>query len=142
MFLITNDADLMKMQRKRHGLDVPVALHHRGQAAPPGVAANGGVPEGRDRHVTPRDELKLTREAELRNTNGTLLERGSAPLSDEAFRYVSETPTSNQQRLISLSRADTHSAPLSKENPLCPRCCFNSNVLQTEDKDVSRVRTV
>lgn len=76
----------------------------------------------------------------------------SAALRDEAFRYVSETPTSNQQCLISLSSADTHSALRSSEqrewtwSQMFRQPSFNSNILQivfvTEDKDVSRVRTL
>lgn len=61
-------------------------------------------------------------------------------------------PTSNQQHLVSLSRADTHSALHSLEqreetqSQMFKQPSFNSNILQivfmTEDKDVSRVRTV
>lgn len=48
-------------------MGVPVALRDRGKAAPPGLAANRDVTQGRERRVAPPDEVKVTREAELTN---------------------------------------------------------------------------
>lgn len=68
MFLITNDADLMKMQTKRRGWMSQWRCRTEARPSRRVRQPTRDVAQGRERCVTQRDEVKVTREAEQTNT--------------------------------------------------------------------------